>query len=349
MTEVREFWRTLTARQLVSGELPAGLDRPWYLRAFLAATLWLVAQFFLLAVVAIPAGMLFFLSSGQLHQGMAAFAVPLLLLAAWTSRTRGRFSVHQLGVAAALTGQGMLLSGLALMDLALPLPLLIAAVQLVVFLLVRDTLVRSLCVPAAVIALAYHLGGVLADQEQLLQLILPLLLALTGWLYLAEIRLARHHALVHPLKRGLTLALWLWLVLQQSGLLALGRGQLWAHSPLPLTLVVAGFLCWLLARQLQQPQDRLYALLLGVPVLAAGWFIPGVSVLTILLALAWMQGQRLYWLGHLIGLVVTLSFYYYNVEQTLLVKALVLLVLAMILLVLRFVLLRLQPAPLEES
>lgn len=341
--DAQQLWQELSARQLVQGPLTPALQQPWYLRMFLAVTAWLAAQFFLLSVVAIPGTVLFFLSSSQLHQSMVVLGSVLLALAAWISRLQRSVFVHQLAVAAALTGQGLVLVGLALLELPVALALLIALVQVPVFLLVRDTFVRGLCVPVFVIALTYALAGFAVEHEQtlLLQGVLPLLLAVTGWLYLEEARLACWQQWIRPLKRGLTLALWAWLVLQHTELLALGRGGLWAHKPLLLTLVLAGFLGWLLLHKLQQPSERLYGLALGVLVACAGWQIPGVTVTVLLLALAWLQGQRLYWGANMVVLLGMLLLYYYNLEQTLLVKSMILTGLAVLLLGLRFWLLRL--------
>ncbi len=346
MNDAQHLWQQLSERQMVSGELPSVLQQPWYLRAFLAVTAWLAAQFFVLAVVAVPGSLLFFMSSSELQQSTGVLGVIVLALAAWISRLQRSVFVHQLGVAAALTGQGLVLASLAMQQLPLSFELLVTLVQIPVFFLVRDTFVRSFCVPVFVIALAYTLAGFAVDLEQtvLLQALLPLLLAVTGWLYLAEMRLSCWHQWVHPLKRGLTLSLWAWLVLQHTELLALGRGGLWAHKPLLLTLVLAGFLAWLLVHRLQQPGERLYGLALGVLVAWAGWYMPGVTVAVLLLSLAWLQGQRLYWAANLAVLLGMLLLYYYDLEQTLLVKSMILSGLAVLLFVLRFWLLCL-PGP----
>lgn len=352
MSDVRMFWQTLRQHQLVAGELPSELDQiPLYLRVFLSVTLWLAAQFAVLAVLALPAVLFAFIGFEGMAWPVALLGGALLGAASGISRRKTKFFIQQLGLAAALSGAGMLASGLFMLDIIKPVELLLMTVAVLVFALVRNTLVRTLCVPVLVIAGSYWLAGRAVEYGRtgLLPAVLPLLLLVTAWLYLMESRLSHWHAWQHPLKRGLTIALWLWLVLQASELFALGRGGLWAHVPLPLTLVAAGFVGWLLWQHRVERRLQAFALVLGLLLLAAGWLIPGMTVTVLLLALAWQQGQRYYWVSQLAALLLVLCQYYYSLEQSLLIKSYILLGLALVLFGMRLWLLRLEAVFREES
>lgn len=329
------LWQQLRNGGLVQGNLPADLQlQPLYLRLFLGGMTWLAAQLFLLAVLSFFSLFMFMLRS-DMELPLALGGTLLLCLSAWLSRQRVHPFLQQLGAASALTGQGMLITLLVITDQTGNGAL--ALVQLPVFILVRNSLARSLAVLLFVLFGCYDL-----DQAALFSTVwvLPLLMLATAWLYQNETRHAAQQAWLHPLKRGLTLALGCWLVLQHAANIA-DWGVIWQHQPPLLTLAAAGWLLWFVRRQLQLPAQRLAGLLLGALVLLAGWLIPGVTVLSLLLALSWRHGQFHYALVHLLALVMALMAYYYNLEQTLLIKACVLLWLTGLLLAVRLTVLRL--------
>lgn len=353
MTKTQAFWKLLAEHQLVTDEQPVELEpQPLYLRMFLALTVWQAAISLLLALVAIPVGALLLFTEQMFGVYLGIMGLVLLAGAIWGCRLRKPVFIRPLSVAAALAGQGLVLTSLLYTELLDSVLLAVLLIQLPVFVLVRDLFVRSLCVPLCVLAAVYELvtGTGRSDVWLFLHWLLPVLALAAGWLYLAEVRLCRWRQWLHPLKRGVTLAVWIVLGIQQFGLWLPEAGWQVLFSPWLLTVVAAGFLCWLILYRLHGVQERVYALALGVLVLAAGWFIPGVTVSALLLALAWWQGQRLYWAAHLVVLVVLLMLYYYHLEQTLLFKSLLLLGLATALLGLRFWLLRLvTPAALAQE
>lgn len=354
MSKAREFWQILRQQQLVSGEIPAELEQaPLYLRVFLSVALWMAAQSFMISVVAIPA--LILLSLGSTEQGwlFSLIGFVLLVLAAIGSRKKTSFFKQQLTVAAALTAAGLLAVGLVTITGYKKFDLVLIGVSALVFFSVNNVFIRSLCVPVFIVTGAFWLGGLdgLEASYSLrlaLSLVFPCLLLVTAWLYLMETRWCRWQIWLHPLKRGLSVSIWVWLFLQHVQFLSYKDTVIWLHHQLPLTLVATVFSGWWLWRLGLAPAVLGFALTLGAVLLAAGWFIPGVTASCLLLALAWYQGQRYYWIAHLAALLAVLSFYYYNLEQTLLVKSAILLGLAALFFAIRLWLLRLPTLNREQ-
>lgn len=328
------------AGQPVDVAARADYQQPLYMRVFFTALAWLAAQSFLLAAITFF-GLLFGADRTALAPYAAAGGIVLLGAAIWLEHKKGNVFVQQLGVASAMTGQGLLILFLLLEDWLTSGTL--ALLQIPLFIVLRNSFLRTLCVPVLVIAGVDALGqSIMMDS---IPLVLPLLLAITGGLYWLDERQLSWRAWLHPLRRGLTITLWLWLVLQQGEGLLLGDARLWAHQPLLLTLVDGAFLAWLLVNRIHHSGQRLFALALGSLVLVAGWLIPGPAVLAPLLVLAWLQGWRAYQVAHVLALLAALMFYYYNLDSTLLVKSCMLLGLAVLLLTLRAWWLRLAALP----
>lgn len=341
----RQLWQQLHDGGLVKGELPVALhQQPLYLRLFFGGMIWLAAQSFLFSVLGFF-GLFLFMLRSDMEAPLAVGGIVLLGLAAWLTRQRRHPFIDQLGAAAALTGQGMLILLLVVTDQLGHGAL--ALIQLPVFFLVRNSLIRSLAVAAFVLTGCYELGQAVPAINAWL---LPVVLLVASWLYHTELLRAAQQQWLHPLKRGLTLALWIWLLLQHSAHSTPYLDEIWQHTPLLLTLAGAGWLLWFVATQLRQTAQRVAGLLLGALVLLAGWLIPGVTVLGLLLTLAWRHGQFHYAIAHLLALVAALMAYYYNLEQSLLFKAYVLLGLSVVLLVVRLAVLRLlSPAAAGEN
>lgn len=346
MSNDRQLWRQLQVAGLVGREqLQPAESQPAYLRMFFGGMAWLAAQSFLLAVILMLGIILKAYGLDGIERPLVlAGSILLIGAGALVFRKERHFFLKQTGVAAVLTGQGLLLLYLMLherFDLAW-----LVWLQVPVFFLVRESMLRSLSVLVFVLAGSHVLAGFATAHELqalLVQPLLPLLVLCAAWLYAAPALLARWYAWLYPLRHGLTLALWSWLLLQQTPEIIRELYWLQVFQPALVLPVVAGFLFWLLSR-IPEPATRLYGLVLGLLVLLAGWQIPAVAPLALLLALAWMQGERRYWVGHLLGLVATLVFYYYSLQQTLLVKSYILLGLAVLLLLLRFWLQRLPAA-----
>lgn len=340
-----QLWLQLRNGGLVEGELPAGLhQQPLYLRLFYGGMIWLAAQSFLFSVLGFL-GLFLLMLRSDMQAPLALGSVLLLGLATGLSRQRLHPFLEQLGAAAALTGQGMLILLLVVTDNLSHGALALA--QLPVFFLVRNSLIRSLAAAAFVLTACYDLGQAVPALNAAL---LPCVLLAAAWLYQAELRYATQQQWLHPLKRGLALALWAWLLIQHSAQSVTWVEPLWPHSPLLLSLAGGGWLLWFVATQLSQAAQRVAGLLLGTLVLLAGWLIPGVTVLSLLLTMAWRMGHQHYAVAHLLALVAALLAYYYNLDQSLLFKAYVLLGLAVVLLVVRLTVLHLlSPAAAREG
>lgn len=344
-TKDAQLWQQLSDGGLIEGELPANLQQqPLYLRLFFGCMVWLAAQSFLFAVLGFF-GLFFLMIRSDMELPLALGGTLLLGLASWLSRKPLHPFLQQLAAAAALTGQGMLILLLVVTDQLSHGAL--ALVQLPVFFLVRNSLVRSLAAAAFVLTASYDLGQAMPAVNAAL---LPCVLLAAAWLYQAELRYGAQQQWLHPLKRGLTLALWAWLGMQHAVQSVTWTEATWQYWPLLLTLAAGGWLLWFLHTELHQPRLKLAGLLLGLFVLFAGWLVPGVTVLAVLLCLAWRAGQYHYAAAHVLGLVAALLAYYYNLEQSLLFKSYSLLGLAVLLLALRIVLLRLvRPTMAREA
>lgn len=335
MKPEQELWQRLLTAGLVEGEL-AEPEHPWYMQAFFTFMAWFAAQSLVGSWLAFLG--LYMLLSDSFPAQLTAVGGGLMVgVAAWASWRYRSFFITQLVAATAIAGTGLLSSYLLLTD-ALTVERL-ALLQIPLFVLVRNGLVRSLAVLTGVVAGAYALGLQFADSP-LLVLVLPMLLLATAMLYASEVRWARWLEWTVPLKRGLTLALWAWLILQQTELLGLGTGQLWVHHPLWLTLSGAA-IAGAVLHALPDMRSKFCGGLLAGLALLAGWWVPGVTALSVLLALAWRQGQIRYALAHAVALLLALVFYYYNLEQSLLIKSVLLMGLAILLVGIRLVMLRL--------
>lgn len=318
-------------------------QQPLYLRMFFTTLAWLAAQSCFLAALAFL-GSVVSMTGAELAPYVAVASIALFVGAIWLEGKGKDLFVQQLAVAAAMTGQGLLILFLLLQDWLTG--GVLALLQVPLFIVLRNSFVRTLCVLVFVVAGVDALGrfAVAHDLQPALAVLQALLLLAAGCTYLADTGCAGINSWLRPLKQGLTAVLWLWLIAQQESWLVHEYGPLAAAQPLWLALVNAAFLLWMLVNHIQRTELRLFVLTLGMLVLLSGWLIPGVAILVPLLVLAWWRGWHSYWVAHLLALLAVLLLYYYNLEQTLLVKSYILMGLAVLLWLLRVWLLRLPLA-----
>ncbi len=343
MSRESVVWQQLQAAGLVQGELAAEhVQPPLYVRLFLGGLLLLAALMFVSFVLTLLYSVFgSWFSRNDLSQFMVGLA--LLAVAALLSRlARPSLFLGCLVLALGLTGEGLQFETVFGSSSS---RWWLSLLQIPIFFLVKNTLVRSLTVPILVYVLLERLDYRLLSTS--LWVGLPLVVLLAAVVEAGQMRWARWHEWVHPLRRGLNLSVWL--MVAALAVHIMGQGWLTQARPhntgllLLQLLAPAGFLLWFVVR-LQGTSVRLFALALGVLVLLAGWQVPGLVGVSLLLALAWQQGQRAYWVMHLLGLLLLLFAYYYHLEQSLLFKSGVLAGMALVMLLLRLWLLRLPLA-----
>lgn len=336
-------WQQLQSTGLVQGELAAEhVQPPLYMRLFVGGLLLLAALMFVSFVGTLLYSVFgSWFSRNDLSQLMVGLA--LLAVAALLSRlARPTLFLSCLVLALGLTGEGLQLETIFRVN---GIGWWWSLLQIPIFLLVKNTQVRSLTVPILMYVLLERLDLMMFTTA--LWVGLPLAVVLAAVMEAGQMRWARWHEWIHPLRRGLNLCVWLMVVTLAINIM--GQGWLTRVAPQSPGLVLlqllapAGFLLWFVAR-LQGASVRLFALALGALLLLAGWQVPGLAGISLLLALAWQQGQRAYWIVHLLGVLLLLFAYYYHLEQTLLFKSAVLAGMALVMLLLRIWLLRLPLA-----
>lgn len=342
MTSPGALWQQLQQAELVTGELPAPHPQPqpaFFLRLLLGVSGWLSALFFTAFITVFFSNLVVADSSlWLLGIGLCVFSIALSRIATLP------LLVQQFIFACSLAGQAQIAFGVwnASGSSQMSATALIA-VAAVLFSLINIRSQRSAAVLIACAAMVWLLG------QQFWIYALPVLSALTGWLWLNQLRRYQHAAYLQPASTGLTVALWViivlalianstelsWLKITQSD----WQTQLWIATALSSLLCLA--LVWqLINRRVRQPQLRSLALLLSISVALVNLKMPGLAPLCLLLGIGVAQTHtRLIWFN-LVCLAGYLMLYYYNLDNSLLYKSVLMCVTGAALLILYGVLRR---------
>jgi hypothetical protein len=336
------LWRELLGKGLVQGELPLpGDPRPaWYIRAMLIVSGWLGALF-LFAFVGV-----FFAIVAESAVASLIFGGLILLGSRWlmTMKHGGDF-MEQFALAAALAGQALLMFGLFRLvgsnDILRWSLLAVVEVTLIAWL--PGYLHRIFCTLATTTAVTltlHELGGVSLSTG---------LVALTfAAVWLRELRWqGKRDSAWEAVGVGTAMALAVWDVPRilsgatQSWAVPWSAGGVMFQLGLIVQVAVWLFICVTVMKRagadLNGNRARATLGLLAVMGTLA-WLAPGLLPALMVLSIGFASGQRfLLGLG-LVGLICFLSGYYYNLEQTLLVKSAVLAVTGSLLLLIRRVL-----------
>ncbi|MFC5475123.1 DUF4401 domain-containing protein [Paraherbaspirillum soli] len=323
-TTAPEIWRQLQAAGLVKpGQTPSWppqtVPTPWYVRLMLGVCGWLGGMFLLAFIGALLFDAL--RDDGWMIVGLLLIAAAFVIY---------RLTQHDLGeqfaLALSMAGQGAI--GIWLFtshatDTATAL-FGIALMQVLLASLMPHFLHRLLSTMFAILALHFGLNVSLKASP---------MLAVSAWL-MAVLWLYESTSQLHlrtgflPLAMGVTLALLVivapafethYFLRQNGDLRALGWGQRDLINPLVLALI---FL-WTVARLTQGvPIPRRIAALAAASLFAlVGWWAAGLVVGMLLLLLGFTRGRRaLTGLGIAASLAY-LSWFYYSLEWTLLIKA----------------------------
>ncbi|MES2356371.1 MAG: DUF4401 domain-containing protein [Pseudomonadota bacterium] len=327
MNDRQTLWQLLHEANLVEGEIPVSetMHSPWYIRAMQGMAGW-IGAWFLLGFVG--AGLAFVFKS----EGMA-FVVGLICCAAsyWMFRNMSRHGfATQFALAMSLAGQFMVGFGLsALVRHSAESPVffwLFALFEIALAVVLPNFIHRVLTAYAAVISLSIAL--LFQNVGHAFPGILTATLAL---LWLNEFRWAAQGTLVRAIGYGMTLGL-----IQVDGQLLLGPlsgawfGRVvegsWV-SPLLGPCLAGAALVWavfrLLARYNIAPASRTGTAALAITSIVAIAAIkaPGISASLLIILLGFANANRtLLGLG-IIALLGYLSYFYYQLDVTLLVKS----------------------------
>ena len=342
MTKPSLLWQQLQQAGLVTGELPeqSVQQQPaLFLRLLLGVSGWLSALLFTAFIT------VFFINLLPDDSSLWIVGIGLCIFSVVLSRiAKIPLFMQQFIFACSLAGQAQIVFGVwRVSDSSQMSAAVLIAVAAVLFSLINIRSHRSAAVLIACAAMVWLLG------QQFWIYALPVLSALTGWLWLNRLLRYQHAAYLLPTTTGLTTALWasiLFALLANSTELAwLKITQDDWHTQLWIATALSSLLCLALAWQLikhsvQQSQLRAIALLLSVGVALINLKMPGLAPLCLLLCIAVAQAHtRLIWFS-LLCLTGYLVLYYYSLNSTLLYKSILMCVSGAVLLMLYGVLRR---------
>lgn len=330
MSTSQQLWQQLEQQGLVTGELPpvSEVATPWYVRVMLGVAGWIGALFLLFFV-----GVIF---EAVLHSVAAALFVGTIVCVAafFIFRYLGNTDFGaQFGLAISMTGQGLFISGLFE---AFDSDTVLASFSIFVFqalltLVMPNFIHRVLTSAVAMLALTFALMRL--DIYGFASGIAAVGFAI---IWLNELYWAEHGKLWRPVGYGLVLAL---LQIETLNFFGLELRELWLrhepswlmlHAPLIGTALVALIWLWVVKRLLDRDNIQLHsrtgmiaigaALLLGI----LSFVAHGMVTALLILLLGFASGNRVLMGLGLLALGGFLSYYYYQLQHTLLFKSLVL-------------------------
>lgn len=344
------IWARLREGALVEGDLPARSTArsPWYVRLMLGIAGWIGAMFLFgfvgAAFVFVMENAFASIALGAVVCAGAAFV--------FRSDPEGDF-LAQFGLAVSFAGQLLIFYGLgkwygfrAVEMLALTM----AAVQGVLFVLVRNFLHRVWTAWTGAFALALALG-----EFRLFAFAPAFATAAFAWVWLKEFEYPHRSALVRSGGYGLALAAVLTAVMHgdlwMAWLAGRGRGPLGGETGLWLGAALSGVvLLWGVIMLLRRESVALSSgpgrvALAGAVILAlASLKAPGVAPAAAILVIGYANGNRVLAGFGIFALLGYLSHYYYALHATLLEKSMLLVCTGLALLAARFALHRFWPA-----
>ena len=344
-----KLWTRLSEAGLVQGPLPlpSKTDSPWYVRAMMGVAGWIGAIFLLLFLAV---GFKFIMDSE-----MARMVVGILLCgaAAWLFKIGEENDfLSQFAFAISLTGQVLIVSSFAEIfdwrggQVSWP----TAALEIALFFLISNFLHRVWCAFAAGMAI----GGAFNSLGTF-----PLFPALAAagfsWAFLQEFEKAAKGIDKKALGYGLTIAL-LFSMFTKRGRSILdifeGRhsGDLfivpWIGGVLAAIVLVATV--YVLLKRRNAPMEGrtgLRALACAILLALMSLKAPGIGIATLILVVGFAHGNRLLTGMGIAAQIGYLSYFYYNLENTLLEKSILMAVSGIVLLAVRFIFLRRKTTP----
>ena len=342
-----ELWARLAGAGLVSGDPPPEdhTRQPWYVRAMLIVAGWLGA-IFLFGFIATLIAFAVQSAIGSITIGAGILALSRLV---FRLRGTGDFTA-QFGLAAAFTGQALFIFGLSEILKAdrVVFWLVLAACEVALIALLPNFLHRIACTLIA--ALAF---GVALEKIGMLFAGTGVVAACCSAVWLGQSAWGKRIAVWESVGIGLGIALTAWdlhLLIAGFSVRHLDTVSTWtltAHvGRLLLAAVVMATVAKLLARDGVNLVSRTsIAALVGAALLGiVSWRAPGLLPSLLVALLGFASGARfLVGLG-LAGMIGFLSWYYYSLNATLLVKSGVLAATGAVLMLAHFALGRMAPS-----
>lgn len=326
MTNSAALWQQLQQAELVSGDLPSARSEQqlaFFLRMLLGASGWLSAVFFTAFISAA------FISVSSTISSIWMIGVMLCAFSIGISHlTRLPILAEQFVFACSIAGQAQIM--FAVIESTGNQQLIAAALfilEIAIFFLIGIRNQRTIAVFIACGALLWLLG------QQTWIYALPAISAAAGWLWLYRLRWYKHANYLQPATTGLTLVLWLTIVLvlliNSTELSWLGINQVNWRARMWITTVLTSLVCLVLAWQLiqqnvQHLQLRYLAIAISLGVALVNLKMLGLAPLCLLLCIGIAHAhKRIIWLN-LCCLVGYLMLYYYSLNNSLLYKSVLL-------------------------
>lgn len=347
-----EVWARLAEAALVEGEMPPApaSGPPWFVRVMLGVAGW-IGALFLLGFAGVLLGSLF--DDAPLALGIGTI---LCAAAAFLLRWRGDNDfLAQFAFAVSLAGQGLLLAGFGeLLDGRIAaIALTMAAVEAVLFFLVPTFLHRVWTAGTGALAVVVALA-----DGHVVVLAPGLLTAACAWVWLRELEDSRNSEGWRAGGYGLTCTMILTVLLLDAFQDQLFHARWEKAEPLLLVsrpylgaAVSTGALLYTILRLLAREGVPLGSgsartALAGAGLLAlASFFAPGLAPAVAIVVLGHANGNRVLTGLGIFALLGYLSYYYYSLETTLLIKSGLLVGVGSALLLVRLALHRWWPEP----
>jgi len=320
----------------------APLATPWYVRALLGASAWLAALFVLV----------FIGSTLRINSALTFFLIGVVLIATATAGRRffEHIFLNQLLLAASFAGQAMVIGGIAKDGNDTRAALATGIMEIALIVLYRDATHRFVStlfafVAALVVCYELHMPNLIH-----LLLILTAVGTLLIWENETELITSGRGGLFRPVGYALAVALLMLPLLSVmtgawhplGGDFMPHRATWWFSSAGVLALTVV--LEFRILRSCGVPADSHTALILFAATFLLALFLlgaPGIMAALLVLLLGFHRGNRILMGLALLFLPLFLVFFYYNLQQTLLLKSLTLMTSGVTLLIIRFLFSRL--------
>ncbi|GHF89634.1 DUF4401 domain-containing protein [Thalassotalea marina] len=342
------LWQQLKAQHLVQGEAPIlEATSPWFVKSMLAFVGWLGALFIMLFVFSA------FPSLIDNPKICFILSVPLFLLSYFILTKPNNDFFEHVALAISFAAQGLVLFALYEWLSNSTFLILFAILQGVLVLLMPNLLHRIFSTLVASLCVSFYLLDLGASQVVTSMLAIPLV-----WLCLNEFRYQSKYSLISGLVYGLSLSI---LFLQLADVFVSSQAlgiykdvRPWSISPWDsrLLYVIAMFYSvWKLLQVVPLNQhDKWFRLVFAV----TGIFTllslnaQGIGLGIVMLMLGFARSNRILITLGILALMLYCSAYYYQMQETLLVKSAILMAIAIFAFICRWLLNHFAPASRER-
>ena len=347
-TPSKALWATLVSHQLVESDMPEfkTLPTPWYIRVLHGFGGWTAACFLILFLAA---GLADILENtiGSLFIAIISIGVAYFL---YQNKAESDF-YNIFALSLSFVGQGILLFRLIDADLSVSITWgLWALLQIAMVAFIPNYLHRILSSIAAITGLA-----IVAIDHQLLDLIIAFCASALTFIFLYEYTWHQFRNYLYPIGYALLLTLLSSLI----AMVIIGGpneiGRMLGEAPIQASLVshylyeatIAVLFIYTAHHLLKRQSTNKHILIAAY--IVAGIFslltleVSGFALSMIVVLLGFNNGNRLMLSLGIASLLFFVSFYYYNLDTTLLIKSLLLIALGAVFLIARYILAKKLP------